>query len=80
MWSRSTPAALPVFNHAACTCSQWCVVVCPTDCLTLWNDRPWLARPNHCVDCGACVLVCPTNAIELVGPADGFTPAVAPPV
>jgi NAD-dependent dihydropyrimidine dehydrogenase PreA subunit len=57
----------PTFDLARCNASARCVAVCPTECLEIWNDLPWLARPGDCLSCGACVVVCPVNAVSLDG-------------
>ena len=62
---------LPVFNLDACQATGWCVAVCPTECLDLWNDRPGLKFPQACVSCAACEVVCPTRAIELSAGEEG---------
>lgn len=57
--------ALPSFDPQACISSGWCITICPTNCIDMWNDRPHLHFPQACISCRACELVCPTKAIEL---------------
>ncbi|MFO0946725.1 MAG: 4Fe-4S binding protein [Planctomycetota bacterium] len=56
---------LPLFDHQSCKTTGWCVDTCPTDCLDLWNDRPYLNLPQACISCGLCEQVCPTSAVSL---------------
>ncbi len=57
---------LPVLDETRCTGCGDCVAVCPTACLELSGDHPWLPRPADCIACTACALVCPTAAIRVV--------------
>jgi ferredoxin len=44
---------------------QWCVAVCPVDCITADPnvDRKFYIDPSNCMDCGSCEQVCPNQAI-----------------
>ena len=59
---------LPALYETRCTGSAACVAVCPTGCLALAADRPWMPRPADCISCSLCVLVCPTHALRMVPP------------
>ena len=61
----NAPGELPVLNTSRCTGCGDCAAVCPTTCLAMAGDYPWLPRPGDCIACGACELVCPTGAIRL---------------
>lgn len=61
-----TRRSLPKFDHHRCRSTGWCITVCPTDCLDMWNDRPYVRLPQACIDCSACVQVCPVQAVEMV--------------
>lgn len=56
---------LPEFDAQRCVATGWCVAACPTQCLDLWNDLPWLKYPGKCASCAACAMVCPTDAIAI---------------
>lgn len=56
---------LPVLDETRCIVCRECVVLCPTTCLALGRQGPWLPRPLDCISCGLCVLICPTEALEL---------------
>lgn len=56
---------LPKLDAARCTGCGDCVAVCPTDCLELDGQAPWLPRPLDCIACAACEIVCPADAIRL---------------
>ena len=58
---------LPVLDETRCSGCGDCVAVCPTACLALAGQMPWLPRPGDCVSSGLCVRVCPTSAIGLAG-------------
>jgi NAD-dependent dihydropyrimidine dehydrogenase PreA subunit len=62
------PVELPVLDPARCAGTGDCVAVCPTRCLEMRGQRPWLARPMDCVSCGLCAAVCPVGAIRLAPP------------
>jgi NAD-dependent dihydropyrimidine dehydrogenase PreA subunit len=59
---------LPVLDDTRCTGCGDCVPVCPTDCLALAGQTPWLPRPGDCISCGVCVLICPAEALRLAAP------------
>jgi NAD-dependent dihydropyrimidine dehydrogenase PreA subunit len=56
---------LPALDDTLCVGSASCVSVCPTVCLEMAGNRPWLPRPADCIACNLCVLVCPTGALRL---------------
>ena len=58
---------LPHLDPARCTGCGDCVVVCPTQCLSLVGAIPKLVRPRDCIACSLCALVCPTQALRMVG-------------
>jgi NAD-dependent dihydropyrimidine dehydrogenase PreA subunit len=58
---------LPELIESRCIGCSDCVAVCPTRCLAMAGNRPWLPRPADCIACGACEAVCPTEAIRLAG-------------
>ncbi|MBN2301419.1 MAG: 4Fe-4S binding protein [Lentisphaerae bacterium] len=47
-----------------CTGCGLCVDVCPTEAITLTNDKAKVDA-EKCVDCGQCVEECPNNAISI---------------
>ncbi len=51
---------------SACTGSADCVQVCPSDVLKMNGTRRKveLARPKHCIQCGACIVQCPEDALR----------------
>jgi len=55
----------PVVDETRCTARGDCVQVCPTDCLEMAGNVPWLIRPADCISCSACVAVCPDEAIAM---------------
>jgi NAD-dependent dihydropyrimidine dehydrogenase PreA subunit len=59
---------LPTLDPSRCTGCADCVTVCPTQCLAMSGDLPWLPRPADCIACKACEVVCPTQAIDLGTP------------
>jgi len=59
---------LPSLDETRCTGCGDCVAVCPTACLDMAADSPWLPRPEDCVSCALCVLICPAEALRLVLP------------
>jgi NAD-dependent dihydropyrimidine dehydrogenase PreA subunit len=60
---------LPLVEVTRCSRCTDCVVVCPTNCLSMMGALPYLARPADCISCGLCVLVCPSAALSLVDAA-----------
>ena len=64
------PKLMAVFQPEQChQCSHpACVRVCPTECLEMQGEIPWLPRPLDCVSCSTCCLVCPADALRLVAP------------
>jgi formate hydrogenlyase subunit 6/NADH:ubiquinone oxidoreductase subunit I len=57
---------LPSLDETRCTGCRDCVAICPTDCLDMAADLPWLPRPADCISCNLCVLICPAEALSLV--------------
>lgn len=60
---------LPVLDESRCTGCGDCVAVCPTECLELAGQLPWLPRPRDCISCSLCALLCPVDALEMHLPA-----------
>ena len=58
-------AELPALDETLCTGCGVCPAVCPTACLEMAANVPWLPRPADCVSCGLCVEVCPASALRL---------------
>ncbi len=56
---------LPLLDETRCRRCADCIAVCPTKCLSMRSDGPFLIRPTECVSCGLCVLVCPSAALSL---------------
>lgn len=56
---------LPVVAATRCTGCGWCVEACPTACLAMGRNVPWLPRPLDCVSCTLCVSICPADALEM---------------
>jgi len=56
---------LPVVDETLCTGCGTCAEVCPTSCLAMGAQLPWLPRPADCVSCGLCAEVCPAGALRL---------------
>ena len=56
---------LPVVDETLCTGCGICVAVCPTACLAMGVNLPWLPRPRDCVSCALCVAVCPASALRM---------------
>jgi formate hydrogenlyase subunit 6/NADH:ubiquinone oxidoreductase subunit I len=61
----SKTVSLPEIITSKCLGSscQWCVSVCPVDCLEMTGFLPWLPRPRDCISCSACEQICPRDAI-----------------
>ena len=47
-----------------CTVCGACVDTCPTDALSILNERI-IVREEDCIDCGACEDECPVAAIRV---------------
>jgi ferredoxin len=62
---------LPHLNETRCTGAGDCVNVCPTHCLEMAGQIPWLPRPGDCVSCTLCVIVCPADALTMSHGPDG---------
>lgn len=56
---------LPMLDERRCTGCGDCVTICPTDCLAMAGELPWLPRPYDCIGCYACEIICPGDAIVL---------------
>ena len=53
------------FTHKAlCTRSGTCIGVCPTNALSLDENRYPKLNPNLCIDCGLCYKVCPGRDVS----------------
>jgi len=59
---------LPLLDETRCTGCGDCVLICPTDCLEMAGQLPWLPRPVDCISCGLCAIVCPVDAIQMAVP------------
>ncbi len=56
---------LPLLDETRCVGCGDCVGACPTSCLEMVGNGPWLPRPGDCIQCALCVVVCPTDAVSL---------------
>lgn len=61
----------PDVNPVQCTGCEFCVSVCPFECLELnGNGTMWgtaeLVKPKDCVGCALCESVCAKGAITMV--------------
>ena len=63
---------IPQIDKAVCTGCGDCVVICPTDVLTLTGGMTTmlakvavLANPAACTYCADCETICPVDAITL---------------
>jgi putative YpdA family bacillithiol system oxidoreductase len=52
-------------NDDRCTGCDACVTVCPTDVLSLINNKSRVVRMEDCIQCEQCALVCPTSALVM---------------
>ena len=52
-------------DPAICTGCEDCIAVCPTECITLVDNKA-VVEPDDCTDCEACVDACPEDAIKMV--------------
>ena len=53
-----------VKNPASCKACSKCVSHCPTDAISIQEDRA-VIQAKKCIGCGQCALQCPTNSIDL---------------
>src|SRR5262245_60994705 len=67
--SARPPSDRPLLVHAInddrCTGCEACVTVCPTDVLTLAQNKSRVVRFDDCIQCEQCVLACPTTALVM---------------
>jgi formate hydrogenlyase subunit 6/NADH:ubiquinone oxidoreductase subunit I len=56
---------LPTLDETRCVGCGDCALLCPTDCLEMAGELPWLPRPGWCVSCTLCVLICPVEALTM---------------
>ena len=42
-----------------------CFGVCPTDAITLTEEKGMALDNNECIRCGACITACPTRALKM---------------
>jgi electron transfer flavoprotein alpha subunit len=56
---------LPVIDGERCTGCGDCIVVCPTQALSLVEGVAVVAEPGACDYAGLCEMVCPVEAIAL---------------
>lgn len=61
---------IPRLDSTRCTGRGDCVTVCPTHCLAMAGQMPWLPRPGDCISCTLCVLVCPDEALTMTHSTD----------
>ena len=40
---------LPTLDERLCTGCSRCVEICPTECLAMTGQVPWLPRPGDCI-------------------------------
>lgn len=53
-----------VKSPTSCKACKKCVSHCPTNAITIQNDRA-VIQAKKCIGCGQCALQCPTNSISL---------------
>jgi NAD-dependent dihydropyrimidine dehydrogenase PreA subunit len=56
---------LPRIDQELCNGCGICVGVCPSQAVTLIDERPVIVRPQDCAYCGDCEDLCPEGAISL---------------
>jgi len=56
---------MPIINHQLCQGCGTCVDNCPTNALTLLDNKAALTAPSLCVYCAVCEDICPSGAIQL---------------
>jgi formate hydrogenlyase subunit 6/NADH:ubiquinone oxidoreductase subunit I len=57
--------SIPSIDMARCTGCGLCVEYCPTQAVTMIEQRPAITEPRRCSYCGLCEESCPENAITL---------------
>lgn len=55
---------LPQVNTSICTGDGECIKWCPTDAITLKDEKAFIDRAK-CIGCAECIAVCPTGAIAV---------------
>ena len=56
---------LPEIDLRLCTLCGDCVTVCPTECLSIGQEREVVLVPQACINCAVCEAVCPVRAIAM---------------
>jgi len=56
---------LPDIDSRACTLCGDCVVVCPTECLSISREVEIVLVPQTCINCSVCEAICPVSAITM---------------
>lgn len=56
---------LPDIDLRSCTLCGDCVVVCPTECLSVARGIEIVLVPQSCINCSVCEEICPVDAITM---------------
>ena len=56
---------LPDIDLRTCTLCGDCLVVCPTECLSVAREVEIVLAPQTCINCAVCEAVCPVTAITM---------------
>jgi NAD-dependent dihydropyrimidine dehydrogenase PreA subunit len=54
-----------VINREKCDGCETCVEACPSEAITIGEDKKAKVDAEECVDCEACVDECPNEAISM---------------
>ena len=54
-----------VINKEKCDGCETCVEACPSEAITIGEDKKAKVDAEECVDCEACVDECPNEAISM---------------
>ena len=52
-----------VVNEELCTGCAACVASCPTEIITMQDDKAKVGE--GCIDCGSCIDQCPSEALSM---------------
>lgn len=60
---KGTPTpATPVTEDNLCTQCEYCIMICPTECISVNDAQEIASDPTRCIKCCACVKECPNGA------------------